>query len=198
MRIEVIGGIASGKSTLVSVISLKGPVAVYENFTENPFFECFYADPERYAFETEITYMLQHFSSIGDALHTGSASIAADFSTALDLAYARVTLGLGDLRVFETVFDRVLEKIGHPDLLIKLDCPPEVELARIRARARPAEKSIGLGYLAELNRAAEGVLDDPRFRGQEVVRIDSASLDFRPEGKDRAEVVAKILARARL
>ncbi len=174
---------------------MSGAASVFESFAANPFFEIFYSNPVRYAFETEVTYMLQHYSSIADAASIKQSLVVADFSMALDLAYARVTLSPDDLKIFEQVYDHAVAKIGPPDLLIKLDCAPEVELARIRARARPAEKPIELDYLHRLNIATEAVLDDARFRGQAVLRIDSGALDFRSEGRDRADVVRQVLSR---
>jgi deoxyadenosine/deoxycytidine kinase len=194
-RFEISGGVASGKSTLAAVLSTCGAFSVFEEFVKNPFFELFYSDPNRYAFEAEITYMLQHYSSISDAMIVGGRPIVvADFSMALDLAYARVTLQPKDLEVFETVFDHALSKIGRPDLLVKLDCSPEVEWERIRERARPAERAITLDYLSKLNESVERVLIDPRFEGLKVLRIDSNMLDFRPEGKDRDAVVSQVFA----
>lgn len=194
LRCEVAGGIASGKSTLVLALASEGIASMAENFSANPFFEDFYLNPARYAFETEITYMLQHYSSIADAAVSEQEIVASDFSMVLDLAYARVTLGSGDLDVFEHVFDHALTKIGCPDLLIKLDCPPKVELARIRERARPAERGIAFDYLSKLNESIERVLIDRRFEGLNILRIDSDKQDFRSEGKGRDAVVARVLA----
>ena len=192
-RVELAGGIASGKTTLASVLRKEGFVLVDENFASNPFFELFYANPSRYAFETEVTYMLQHYSSIANVEVAGDQPLVADFSMALDLAYARVTLGAEDFKVFEAVFDHALSKIVLPDALVKLDCTPEVELARIRTRARPAEQGITLDYLSRLNRSVDQVLLDRRFEGLEVLRIDSHALDFRPDGRDRDAVVSRVL-----
>lgn len=193
-RFEVAGGIASGKSTLASALAERGVELTPESFESNPFFELFYSNPARYAFETEITYMLQHYSYISDAMIASGQSVVADFSMALDLAYARVTLEPTDLEVFEKVFDHALFKIGCPDLLVKLDCAPEVELERIRGRARPAERAITLDYLSKLNESVERVLADRRFKGLKVLRIDSDKLDFRPEGRDRDAVVSRVFA----
>jgi deoxyadenosine/deoxycytidine kinase len=194
MRIEIVGGIASGKSTLTSVIAKTGVLAIFEDFSTNPFFEKFYGQPKQYAFETEITFMLQHYSQLNDALTSSSRAVAADFSLALDIAYARVTLDLDDRRVFEAVFDRVLEKIQTPQLLVKLECSPFVELQRIRARARPAESAIEISYLAALNDAVNDVLLDRRFKDLKVLRIDSEKRDFRPGGDDEIDVVSEVLS----
>lgn len=192
-RIEICGGIASGKSTLVQAFELAGVQAIYENFNSNPFFEDFYRDPSSFAFQTEITYLLQHYSAIDVALQTKGGLVVADYSVILDLAYARVTLATADRRVFETVLDRVLEKIQMPQLLVKLECPPAIELQRIRARARPAETAIQLSYLAALNDAVNDALGDHRFKSLNVLRIDSEKKDFRPGGKDKEYVVAELL-----
>lgn len=193
-RIEISGGVASGKTTLAGALSSYGAFSVFEEFAKNPFFELFYSDPKRYAFEAEITYMLQHYSSISDAVVVNARSVVADFSSVLDLAYARVTLQPKDLEVFEMVFDHALSKIGQADLLVKLECAPEVELERIRERARSVERAITLEYLFKLNESVERVLTDSRFEGLRVLRIDSSKLDFRLEGRDRDAVVSQVFA----
>jgi deoxyadenosine/deoxycytidine kinase len=47
-RIEICGGIASGKTTLAVLMQRSGYSAVFENFTLNPFIENFYSDPVFY------------------------------------------------------------------------------------------------------------------------------------------------------
>lgn len=55
LRIEVCGGIASGKTSIATLINRIGIKSIFENFKINPFWEAFYSDPINYAFETEIT-----------------------------------------------------------------------------------------------------------------------------------------------
>lgn len=65
MRIEICGGIASGKTTLAKLLEENGiGKAIYENFEKNPFWEAFYKNPSKYAFETEIAFTLQHYHEI--------------------------------------------------------------------------------------------------------------------------------------
>jgi deoxyadenosine/deoxycytidine kinase len=193
MRIEVIGGIASGKSTLAAALGDAGMQIVAEEFSKNPFFEQFYKDPAGYAFEAEITYLLQHYSAIKCGLTLGNGALAADFSLALDLAYAFVTLDSDDRQIFLTVLERIIDKIGVPNLIVKLDCSAEVEFERIRARNRVAEQTVSIQYLQDLNAATERALGDALFQAVPVTRIDSQALDFRPGAKDRAAVVACVI-----
>lgn len=198
MRIEIAGGIASGKSTLTEALALHDVVSIFENFAKNPFFGSFYRNPSRYAFETEITFMLQHYSSIADAVGSNKELVACDFSTALDLAYARLTLSCEDQVVFEAVFDRVLSKLKPPDLIVVLQCAPDTELHRIRERARTVEQAITLNYLAKLNKSLDRVLLDRRFSGLKTLRIDSGKMDFRPAGKEKDAVISRVLAAVNL
>ena len=65
MRIEICGGIASGKTSLAKLLEEHtiGTV-IYEDFKVNPFWEAFYNNPGEYIFETELTFTLQHYHEI--------------------------------------------------------------------------------------------------------------------------------------
>src|SRR5262245_59019820 len=92
-RIEIAGGIASGKTTLARLLGQSGRIkAVHEQFRKNPFFEAFYRDPAGTAFETELTFLLQHYHLQRKAMRL-DGSYCVDFSAVLDHAYACVTLG---------------------------------------------------------------------------------------------------------
>ena len=192
MRIEVCGGIASGKTTLAAACWDCGLEVRHERFQENPFFEKFYADQVAYAFEAEFTYLLQHFSQIREAL--SCARTAFDFSLALDLAYARVTLTAADQRAFEQLLDRVIEKVGLPALVVRLQCPIGIELKRIRERDRPAERRIDWPFLESIDDAIGRVLTSRWFSSVPVLHIDSGALDFRLGGKDRSDVLDQIVS----
>lgn len=151
MRIEICGNIAAGKTTLCDVLSARGASPIYENFKENPFWEVFYANPRLYAFETELTFMLQHYSAMKGC--SGSSIYVCDYSLVLDLAYADVNLSGARLKLFERLADELEGEVGPPDLLIRLTCPEEVLLERIHNRAREAETTISLEYLQDIDRA---------------------------------------------
>lgn len=195
MRIEICGGIASGKTTLAALCQEAGFVPQHERFQENPFFEKFYADPEAYAFEAELTYLLQHFSQIREAV--SHPRIAVDFSFALDLAYARVSLRGSDQRTFEDLLDRVIEKIARPTLIVRLQCPSAIEFERIRERHRSAEQRIARSFLDAIDNEIERALESRWFANVPVHRLDSQALDFRPDGRDCGRVLEQVVAAMR-
>lgn len=179
MRIEICGGIAAGKTTLCDVLSARGASPIYEDFKKNPFWEVFYANPSLYAFETEVTFMLQHYSALKGA--SSSMVHVCDYSMVLDLAYADVNLSGDRLGLFESLAHELEGEVGPPDLLVRLKCPEEVLLERIHKRARGVESAISLSYLQELDRALAR-----RVAGLSVpvVVIDSHACNYAvaPEG----------------
>ena len=63
-RIEICGGLASGKTTLAELMSQVSPKPVLENFKKVPSWQAFYTNPGKYIFETEITFTLLHYHQV--------------------------------------------------------------------------------------------------------------------------------------
>jgi len=175
-RIEICGGIASGKTTLANLLARSNINPILESFQTNPFWRAFYADPAGAAFETEITFLLQHYHQIKTARKSENL-IASDFSLYLDLAYAYVTLPQDKREIFLSVYREVEKELGAPLLLIHLKCDPEIELQRIRERGREVENSITIEYLQQINTQLEKILIE-KAHPDKLLIINSGLLDF--------------------
>ncbi len=176
MRVEICGGIASGKTTLAQLLGSQHFDVSYEDFRSNPFWKIFYGDPDRYSFETEVTFLLQHYNQIKRSAFSLNETVL-DTSLVLDLAYADVNLTGPHREAFDSVFSVVREEVGHPKLLIHLVCSAETELRRIRARNRSEEESISIPYLENVNKAvSDRVARQPP--GLPVLDLNSDELDF--------------------
>lgn len=193
-RIEICGGIASGKTSLASLLSKIGLQTILENFSSNPFFSDFYSDPRGFAFETEITFLLQHFSSVRTKRSEGIVSVF-DFSLALDLAYAHVTLSSEDQGVFGVVLRASVKKIGTPDLLIRLRCESEEKLRRIKNRGRAQEQGIDRDYLEKIELALDGTIFSVPFLNTPVLEIDSQHINFVSDSSGIFQVCREIQER---
>src|SRR3990167_5882637 len=102
MRLEICGGIASGKTTLLNLLKTNGyKNIIHENFQINPFWEPFYSNPGKYIFETEITFTLQHYHQIKEIV--ANELIITDYSFVLDLAYAKIELNGNKFLIFEQI-----------------------------------------------------------------------------------------------
>lgn len=189
--IELCGGIASGKTTLAGIMSRRTG-AVMEQFRDNPFWQAFYADRARFAFETEVSFLLQHYHQL-KAEASDIEAVTADFSLCLDKAYAEVTLRAGQLCVFNAVYEQVRGELGNPSLLVYLRCGAAEQLKRIRRRRRKPEKAICFKFLEELNRSLDKQMVRVRATVP-IIEIDSECRDFAHDNRVSDDVLNEIMA----
>jgi deoxyadenosine/deoxycytidine kinase len=175
-RIEIAGLTASGKTTLATLLRRVGIVAVLEDFHANPFWKPFNADQQAHAFETETTFLLQHYHDIKVALQDEQPFVC-DFSPLLDLAYAQVTLSFAEKDVFTSLFEHIQRRLGPPALLVQLRCSPALALERISLRGRVEEQTMSMEYLKSVSSRLEEVLGDAESYKDRLV-IDTEHEDF--------------------
>lgn len=185
-RIEICGGIASGKTTLVQQFEKNGYFAIYEDFGNNPFIHNFYSDPTRYAFETELTFSLQHFHTL--KISNTQKQIITDYSLEQDYAYAKNNLTSSEFFAFETVFNEIIQQVGKASIVVYIKCPIEILLNRIEKRNRRVEKAITYDYLDGIINALEKRLNNGHIN---YVTLDSDKMDFRRD--DVFSVVKKTI-----
>jgi deoxyadenosine/deoxycytidine kinase len=185
---EICGGIASGKTTLARLLARLEYASTLEDFQNNPFWKAFYTDPAANSFETEISFLLQHYHDVKTAVKAGRPFVC-DFSPYLDLAYAHVTLSASKRSAFLAVYQEVKRELPPPTLLIHLQCGPQAELERIRRRGRKIESSITVGYLQEINSQLEQVLADDTCA---KLVLDSELLDFANDDEIKRSVLETI------
>ena len=163
---------------------------MFEIFHANPFWKAFYFDPKRYSFETEITFLLQHYHAL-KMIRASQNAIICDFSFLLDRAYADLNLKHGQRRTFNAVYDLVIRELGRPRLVVHLRCTATTELVRIKNRQRKEEQSVSLEYLRGLNSAVEKQV--AIARDTKVLAIDSHARDFANNKAIQAEVADEVL-----
>lgn len=190
IAIEICGGIAYGETTLAHILRRLSIKPVLEDFQANPFYSAFYEDPAAYAFETEVTFSLQHYHGMKQARRSGEG-FGTDFSPYLDLAYSTVTLQGEQLATYSRIYGLIRDEVEHPTLLIHLECEPQVALERVRRRGRSAELGIQLSYLQELDSALREVVTSAR-KSTHVLSIDSRQLDFANNDEDRNTAVEMV------
>ncbi len=175
-NIQCCGAIASGKTTLCAMLKREGRSAVYEDFQLNPFWRKFYEAPDEYSFETELTFLLQHYHDI--KVRGCNREIICDYSLLQDIAYADVNLTGNRHKIFMQVVEELIAEIGHPSHLIHLICDEDILLQRIAERNREAESTIPKQYLVELS-VAIGKRVEQLSKSIPVTVIDSGKVDFR-------------------
>ena len=95
--IAIEGVIGAGKTTLADMLSQTiGATTIFEEFEQNPFLEEFYIDPVRYAFQTQIFFLLSRFRQMQELRQTDifRQKIVSDYLFEKDRIFA--TLNLSD------------------------------------------------------------------------------------------------------
>ena len=189
-RIEIAGCIASGKTTLVRALAGQFGT-VYEDHTINPFWEAFYRDPSACAFETEITFLLQHyhFAKVGRADQRGV--IVLDHSFELDMAYAEVGLAGSRREIFKSIYHEIQNELGPPRALVFIRCGAAEAARRIRRRGRSLETDVALEFLSQLERELE--IRVASISGLvPIIDVDSEKTDFRENGSWLAKLTSDL------
>jgi deoxyguanosine kinase len=151
-----------------------------EVFEENPFLSDFYSDRARYAFQTQIFFLLSRYHQQRrgvTALIESGKSLLSDYTFAKDSLFARINLQGDELEMYKRVHEALAEKIPMPNLLVYLRADTDVLMQRIALRDRSYERNMERNYIADLNRAYEEFFSKP-YDGTPVLTIDTNPLDF--------------------
>jgi deoxyguanosine kinase len=181
MYIAIEGVIGVGKTTLARLLQPAFEAALLlEVFEENPFLSDFYADRERYAFQTQIFFLLSRYHqqrrAVGELLATRE-SLFSDYTFEKDALFARINLAGDELEMYYRVHDALAEKIIEPDLILYLRASTETLMQRIAFRDRPYERNMEQEYIHQLNIAYEDFFGDHR-QGSSVLKIETDNLDY--------------------
>jgi len=186
MYLAIEGVIGVGKTTLARMLQPSFNAAILlEIFEENPFLSDFYADRERYAFQTQIFFLLSRYHqqrrSVPDVL-VKDQNLIADYTFDKDGLFASINLHGDELEMYYRVHEALAEKISPPDLIVYLRASTETLMQRIALRDRSYERNMEKAYIQELNRAYELYFGSPHTGGYHpsipILVIDTDSLDF--------------------
>ncbi|GAB4499750.1 MAG: deoxynucleoside kinase [Anaerolineales bacterium] len=181
MYIAIEGVIGVGKTTLARLLQPAFQAEVLlEVFEENPFLSDFYSDRARYAFQTQIFFLLSRYrqqnNNVPSILAAGK-SLIADYTFAKDALFARINLKGDELEMYHKVHEALGEKIPKPDLLVYLQATTDTLMSRIAFRDRPYERQMERSYIDELNVAYEEFFSKP-FDHTPILKIDSNELNI--------------------
>jgi deoxyguanosine kinase len=182
MYIAIEGVIGVGKTTLARLLQ---PVfhagLLLEVFEENPFLSDFYADRQRYAFQTQIFFLLSRYHQqrrTVSSLLAGAQHVLADYTFEKDALFARINLKGDELEMYYRVHEALAEKIIPPSLIVYLRANTNILMQRIAFRDRPYERNMERAYIEELNQSYDSFFGDHQSRRSPVLVIDTNELDY--------------------
>ncbi|OAA31196.1 deoxyadenosine kinase [Kosmotoga arenicorallina S304] len=177
--IAVEGVIGVGKTTLVRFLSRRYFLpTVLEVVEENPFLGKFYEDMDRWAFQTQLFFLLSRFDQQNDLARKlkEGAGIVSDYIFEKDHLFASLTLKDEQKMLYERIFGLLKEQVPKPDLVIYLYASVDVLMSRITLRDRPFERSMDRSYIELLADTYEAFFE--KFTNTPVLRIDTTNIDF--------------------
>jgi len=172
------GAIGVGKTTLARLLQPRFKTELLlEAFEANPFLSDFYADRARYAFQTQIFFLLSRYrqqQAVPTLLARGP--LVADYTFAKDSLFARLNLEGDELDVYERLYEVLAENIPVPDLVIYLRADTDVLMLRIATRDRVYERDMDHAYIESLRQAYERYFST--YTQAPLLTIDTDDLDY--------------------
>lgn len=174
------GNIGAGKTTFAKMLGEEFDAKlILESFAENPFLPKFYADPDKYSFPLELSFLAERYGQLTRDLANRDLfqqQTIADYYFMKSLIFAQNTLAPDEYNLYRNFFDIIYDRLPKPDLFVYLHLPEERLIENIRKRGREYERSIDTTYLKKIR---EGYFT---FFSQQndfpVLIVDTSSIDF--------------------
>ena len=194
MYIAIEGVIGVGKTTLARLLQPTfNAELLLEIFEENPFLSDFYGDRQRYAFQTQIFFLLSRYhpqrKGVQESLQRNPWLIS-DYTFDKDRLFAEANLEGDELETYFNVHEALAEKITPPDIVVYLRADTNVLMQRIAQRDRPYERQMEVSYIDALNHTYEARYGNPS--DNRVLVINTNELDFVRQTTDLEFVIQQI------
>ena len=191
--IAIEGPIGVGKSSLAELLARElGGRTLLEEVEENAFLPKFYGDMKKYAFQTQLFFLLSRYQQQKDMFQPElfNTSVVSDYLFAKDRIFAYLNLDENELCLYEQVYRLLDTRIPKPDLVIYLQASTDVLFDRIGRRNFDYEKGVKDEYLEKLidayNRYFFYYSDTP------LLVVNTTEIDFVNNPEDLANLVKEI------
>jgi len=193
--IAIEGVIGVGKTTLARMLQPRfNGSTILEAFDENPFLSDFYSDRARYAFQTQLFFLLSRYrqqQTAAERLRHGP--LLSDYFFGKDRLFAHLNItGEDELAMYDRLYDALSEKVPQPTLVVYLRAEMETLMARIAMRDRTYERQMERAYIAALRREYETLFAS--YTATPLLVIDTDDLDFVRRPTDLDDIESRIRA----
>lgn len=174
------GNIGAGKTTLATMLAREmNAKLILERYSDNPFLPKFYADPERYSFALELSFLAERYQQLNAEIRDASLFhniTIADYFFTKSLIFASNTLSGDELQLYRQLFGIIYNNLPRPDLYVYLHLPTNRLIENIKKRGRHYEQAIQTNYLENI---AQGYFDFFKQHPEYTFLImDVSALDF--------------------
>ena len=191
--IAIEGVIGSGKSSLAAKMAEKlSANLILEEFESNPFLEKFYDDRKRFAFQTQMFFLINRYKQQQNLNQQNlfSSYIVSDYIFDKDKIFAYLNLAGDELKLYENIFPLLERDLPKPDLVIYLQSSIDRLMYNIKKRARKIEKSLSRSYITELYDAYNNFFF--KYSNTPLLIVNTTDMDFVNRPKDFNELYSQI------
>ena len=148
--VAIEGPIGVGKTSLANLLAEKlGARKVLEDFEDNPFLADFYEEPERFAFQTQLFFLLQRYQQQQelrqvDIFHN---LLITDYMFIKDRLFASLNLNEKEMNLYDTIANLLEKNVITPDMVIYLQADTDTLVKNINKRQRTFEVNISYEYI---------------------------------------------------
>jgi deoxyadenosine/deoxycytidine kinase len=178
-HIAIEGVIGAGKTSLASLVGERlSAKLVLEQFEENPFLSKFYEDQDRYAFQTQMFFLLSRFKQQQE-LHQADLFhrfLITDYIFEKDKIFAYLNLEDDELKLYENVMSAIEHSVPTADLVVYIQCNVGRLMSNIRARGRDIERNMSEQYIRDLNEAYNYFFF--RYKASPLLIVNASQIDF--------------------
>ncbi|HPM77188.1 MAG TPA: deoxynucleoside kinase [bacterium] len=197
-HIVVEGPIGVGKTSLVSLLAerLKAR-AIFERPEENPFLEGFYRDKKRYAFQTQLFFLVSRYRQQRELIQQDlfARNTVCDYMFAKDKIFAHLNLSDDERRLYGQIYEILEREVVTPDLVIYLVADPRILMERIQRRNFRYERPLTIDYLEELTAAYSKFFF--AYDASPLLVVNTSDIDFVYNPDDFEALVQQVTSHRR-
>jgi len=193
--VAIEGVIGVGKTSLARLLAERFRARlVLEEPEANPFLADFYKDPRRYAFQTQMFFLISRYKDLRDRVHPDlfHEGIVADYLFQKDRIFANLNLSDRELMLYDAIAPHLESEVPAPDLVVYLQASPERILERIQQRGRTYEKLMDPKYTATLAEAYNYFFF--HFRDAPLLVVNTDEMNFVDRTNDLEDLIARIVS----
>ena len=191
--IVVEGPIGVGKTSLAQMLAARMDARILlERADENPFLRDFYTGMEKYAFQTQVFFLLSRWRQQQDLFQTNLfyQNLVSDYLFEKDRLFAELTLAPAELTLYNQIYDQIVDRLVTPDLLVYLYAPVDRLIRRINKRALSYEAAMKPEYLEDVVRSYNHFFFN--YRETPLLMVNTGQIDFVENEDDFTELFNKI------
>ncbi len=191
--IAIEGPIGVGKTSLAKLLSKRlSAKLILEKFEENPFLSEFYNDPTRFAFQTQLFFLLQRYQQQQDIRQVDMFHnlLISDYMFIKDRLFASLNLDDKEMNLYDSIANMMERNVINPDLIIYLQADTATLMKNIDKRGRNFESNISYEYINELNEIYTEYFF--RYNDTPLVIINTNNIDFVHNPGDLDQVIQYI------